>query len=175
MTVVEVLVSMVVITIGLVGLATVLPLSSRGVQTGNELSTATLLAEQRLEQVRAARWTAIPAVDCVGTSGVTAASWAFSGGSAPVTGASCPTAFSDETEAGSSALESTTRLPDPYGRYSRQVRIRPCDAPASECGVFDPALRMVIVRVSSSAVGPAADTTGTPSPAVELTTLVARR
>lgn len=175
MTVVEVLVSLAIITIGLVGLATVLPLSSRGLQTGNQLSTATWLAEQRLEQVRAAQWTAIPAEDCVGTSGATVASWSFSSGSAPVPGPSCsPADFTDETPAGSAALDSPTRLPDPYSQYVRQVRIRPCDAPASDCGVVAPSLRMVTVRVASFVPGFARHATPAPS-VVELTTLVARR
>lgn len=164
---VEVLVCVAVITIGLVGLATVLPLSSRGLQTGAQLSTATLLAEQRLEQVRAARWSAVPAVDCLGLSGASAASWSFSDGSAPVPEAGCSPAFADETEGG----DPPARLPDPYARYSRQVRVRPCDVPAANCSVVDPGLRMVIVRVSAPAVGPAA----TRPPVVELTTLVARQ
>jgi Tfp pilus assembly protein PilV len=171
MTLAEVLVSVAVVAIGLVGLATVLPLSARGVQVGAELSTATLLAEQRLEQVRAARWTATPPVDCVGTSGATTESWSFSGGSAPVAEASCPLAFTDETDEGALAADRPASLPDPYRRYSRQVRIRPCDAPASNCGVVDPGLRMVTVRVSA----PAVDAAATRPPVVELTTLVARR
>ncbi len=175
MTVVEVLVSLVIVTIGLIGLATVLPLSSRGVQTGNQLSTATLLAEQRLEQVRAAQWTAIPSVDCVGTSGATVTSWSFSSGRAPVpTGACFPAEFTDETPAGSEALDSPTRLPDPFSQYVRQVRIRPCDAPASDCGVVDPSLRLVTVRVASSIPGSARHAAPAAS-VVELTTLVARR
>jgi hypothetical protein len=170
MTVVEVLVSTAIVAIGLVGLAAMLPLSHRGVQAGNQLSTATLLAEQRLEQVRGARWTASPAVDCLGTSGATEATWAYSGGSAPVAGPPCsPASFADETAEEAVAPESPTRLPDPYGRYIRQVRIRPCDAPLSDCGVLDPALRMVTVRVSSALAGAPAP------PVVELITLVARR
>ena len=65
---VEILVAIAIIGIGLVGLAVVVPVASYGVQEGNQLSTATFLAEQRLEEVRNAPWAASPANDCLGVS-----------------------------------------------------------------------------------------------------------
>ena len=68
MTVAEILVALVIISIGLLGLASVVPISSYGIQEGNQMSTAAFLAEQRLEQVKTAVWEAQPAVDCLGVS-----------------------------------------------------------------------------------------------------------
>jgi Tfp pilus assembly protein PilV len=66
-TLAEILVATVVISIGLVGLAMVIPLSSYGVHEGNALSTATFLAEQKLEEIRNASWTSVPTEgDCLG-------------------------------------------------------------------------------------------------------------
>ncbi len=55
MTLVEILVGIVIIGVALVDLASVVPLSSYGIQTGNQVSQATVLTEQRLEQLRARR------------------------------------------------------------------------------------------------------------------------
>src|SRR5688572_17148749 len=67
LTLAEILVAVAILGIGLVGLAVVVPIASYGVQEGSQLSTATFLAEQRLEQIRNAPWTGTPANDCVGT------------------------------------------------------------------------------------------------------------
>ncbi len=75
MTLAESLVALVIIGIGLVGLASVVPLSSWGIQEGNQMTTSVFLAEQRLEQVKGMRWTAadagtgLVANDCLGSSG----------------------------------------------------------------------------------------------------------
>jgi len=169
LTLAEILVALAIISIGLVGLAAVVPISSYGIQEGNQMSTATFLAEQRLEQLRGAQWVATPAVDCLGSSGTTSSSWSFSGGSAPggISAGCSPANFNDESSTG-------TPLPTPYGRYARQVRIRPCDAAGSGCGVSDAALRMVTVRVSYTplqGIGGVA----TSQKFVELTMLIAER
>ena len=52
MSLAEILVASVVIAIGLVGLLSAVPLASYGIQEGRNLSTATFLANQRLEEVR---------------------------------------------------------------------------------------------------------------------------
>jgi Tfp pilus assembly protein PilV len=68
-TLAEILVATLIISVGLVGLAVVIPLSSYGVHEGNAMSTATFLAEQRLEEVRNTAWTTTPSAnDCLGTS-----------------------------------------------------------------------------------------------------------
>jgi type II secretory pathway pseudopilin PulG len=171
-TLAEILIALAIVGIGLVGLAAVVPISSYGLQEGNQLSTATFLAEQRIEQLKAAAWTATPAVDCLGTS----TSWSFSdAAAAPAPGGGCtPASFPDETPAGSTAAGPPTKLDDPHGSYTRQVRIRPCDAVGSSCGISDSNLRQATVRVSYvplQAVGGVA----TSAKSVELTMLLARR
>ena len=171
MTLTEILVALGIISIGLVGLASVMPISSYGIQEGNQVSTATFLAEQRLEQLKAAQWTWNPttgAVDCLGASGTDGSTWTFSGGNPPGSFASCAGAnFDDETP-------SSNPLPTPYNTYTRQARIRPCDAAGSGCGVSDATIRLVTVRASYTplqGVGGVATT----QEFVELSMLIARR
>ena len=65
-TVAEVLIAAAILALGLAALMSVVPVASYAVQDGNQTSTATFLAQQRLEQVRNATWDAI--TDCVGLS-----------------------------------------------------------------------------------------------------------
>ncbi len=151
MTLAEVLVALVIIAIGLVGLAAVLPISSYGIQEGNQMSQATFLAEQRLEQLKGMRWSKVPVNDCLGTSGTTASSWSFTGGTAPTSLLACsplnPPAAPYATVTYSDETPTSNPLASPYAKYTRKVRIQPCDAAGSQCGVTDPALRLVTVRV----------------------------
>jgi len=134
LTLAEILVAVAVIGLGLVGLAVVIPVSSYAVQEGNQLTTATFLAEQMVERARAAAWTGAPAADCLGVSTANAA---------PVpTGATCggatTTQFPDETSAAGVSG---------YPRYTRIVRVQDCGA--TPCaGVTDAALRLVTVTVT---------------------------
>jgi prepilin-type N-terminal cleavage/methylation domain-containing protein len=132
LTLVEILIALVVIGLGLVGLAVVVPVSSYGMQEGNQLSTATFLAEQRLERARAADWTVTPPADCLGVS---------VGDTAPVpTGATCggatTTLFPDEPVVGG------------YPGYGRVVRIRSCAVVACAGGVTHAGMRLVNVIVT---------------------------
>ena len=118
LTLAEILVAVAIIGLGLVGLAVVIPVSSYGVQEGNQLTTATFLAEQMVERARASAWTSSPAVDCLGVSGGNAA---LVPTGATCVGAAAPTAtqFPDETSgAGVSG----------YPRYTRIVRVTNCGA-----------------------------------------------
>ena len=65
-TLAEVLIAAAILSIGLAALLSVVPVASYAVQDGNQTSTATFLAQQRLEQVRNAAWTAL--IDCIGLS-----------------------------------------------------------------------------------------------------------
>jgi prepilin-type N-terminal cleavage/methylation domain-containing protein len=56
MTLAEVIIAVAIIGVGLVALSSAIPLGAYGVQEGNQLSTATFLANQRMEQVRNALW-----------------------------------------------------------------------------------------------------------------------
>jgi prepilin-type N-terminal cleavage/methylation domain-containing protein len=134
LTLAEILVAVAIIGLGLVGLAVVIPVSTYGVQEGNQLSTATFLAEQMIERARAAQWTSTPAVDCLGVS---------TGNAAPVpTGATCngltATQFPDETSSAGVAG---------YSQYQRIVRVTNC-ATSSCAGVSNAGMRLVAVTVT---------------------------
>jgi prepilin-type N-terminal cleavage/methylation domain-containing protein len=110
-TLVEVLAALAVIAIGIVGVAVVVPVAILGVHEGYQASTATFLAEQAMERVRALPWSESPAIDCLGLS---------LGDSSPIpSSATCRGATS-------------TQLPDePTGvsghpQYRRFVRVTSC-------------------------------------------------
>lgn len=165
MTLAEILVALVIITIGLVGLASVLPLSSYGIQEGNQLSTSTFLAEQRLEQLKGAQWTASPNTDCLGTSTNTSFG---AGGTAPsgLSGGCVPSNFNDESPA-------SNALATPYTSYTRQVRILDCTGGACFTG-SDATMRQVTVRVLYTPLQGIGGVS-TSQKFVELSTLMARR
>jgi prepilin-type N-terminal cleavage/methylation domain-containing protein len=137
-TLVEVLVATVVIGIGLVGLAVVIPVSIWGVHEANALSTATFLAEQRIEEVRGAAWTMTPSAnDCLGTAV----------GDAP-TSSTCTRTLPTPCVTG---MPCTTYADEPavtgYPGHSRTVRITDCAA--TPCaGVTHQAMRLVRVTVA---------------------------
>lgn len=151
MTLAEVLVALPIITIGLLALLSAIPLSTYATQEGRQTSTATFLANQRLEQVRNAQWSATchvdpvtlavgPGADVIDTLGVSAPS---------TTAPKDPTAavtFADE-----SSLVSTT-LPYSYAPYSRQVRIIDSVVAAPFCdplgNMSGTGIRQVTVTVS---------------------------
>jgi prepilin-type N-terminal cleavage/methylation domain-containing protein len=127
---IELLVAIAIIGIGLAGLGVVVPVASQGLQEGKQLSTATFLAEQRLEEVRGAAWTASPANDCLGVSA--------SAASAPVgtCGGAAVTTFPDEIDANG------------FTGYNRTVRITTCGAGGGCTGVVDPGMRLITVTVT---------------------------
>lgn len=116
MTLAEVLVALPIITIGLLALLSAIPLSTYATQEGSQTSTATFLANQRLEQVRNAQWLATcPAT--IDTLGVSASST-----SAPTSGGT--TTFADESP-----------MTGQYAAYTRQVRISDSVASTTTCNV----------------------------------------
>ncbi len=58
MTLAEVILAVAILSVGLVALSSAIPLAAYGIQEGNQLTTATFLANQRMEQVRNAQWQA---------------------------------------------------------------------------------------------------------------------
>jgi prepilin-type N-terminal cleavage/methylation domain-containing protein len=144
LTLAEILVAVAIVGIGLVGLMSVVPIATYGVQEGNQLSTATFLAEQGLEQVRNAVWTKVspPAplgdeFDCLGKGSAAAPSSTKCNRSAPTSclfGSSCLT-FPDEPS-----------IPG-FPGYSRTYRVIDCGTTACG-GVVDSNLRLAIVSVS---------------------------
>ena len=131
MTLVEILIAAAVLMVALVGLASGIPIASYGIQEGSQLTTATFLANQRLEQVRAAAWTSTPAVDNLGVSASATA--------APQSGG--VTRFPDESPVAA-----------PYTQYTRQVRITDCGAGLGCGGLVLPDLRQVTITVSYAPV-----------------------
>ncbi len=138
----EILVACVIIGVGLVALLSAVPTASFGVQEGRQLSTATFLANQRLEQVRNAQWVQCPVTDTLGVS---------ASASVAPTNAAALTTFPDESP-----------MAAPYGDYTRTVRItstQPDDACVGGVGGPNVGLRQVVVTVSyrpSTATGLAA-------------------
>jgi type II secretory pathway pseudopilin PulG len=126
MTLAEILVAVAIIGIGLVALAAAIPLAAYGIQEGNQLSTATFLANQRLEQVRNAIWS-VSGTDNLGVS-ATPSSPPQSGG---------VTTFPDETPVAA-----------PYSGYTRTVRIIDCSTGGGCGGIVANDMRQVIVTVS---------------------------
>jgi len=133
---VEILIAVAIIGVGLVGLFVVVPISSYGMQEGSQLTTATFLAEQRLEQVRNARWSGTPDVDCVGL-GPTAAP------TVPA-GKSC-TMGSSTLAAGSVTFADEASVTG-YTGYGRTVRIQDCGVTACT-GLTTADMRLVTVTV----------------------------
>jgi prepilin-type N-terminal cleavage/methylation domain-containing protein len=129
---IEVLVASAVIAVGFAGLTSMLALSSYAVREGRHRSVAVALADERAEQIRAARWDA--SGDCLGLSPSPA--------SAPVTDG-CPgrgasfSPFPDE-RAGS--------LPAPFESFAREVRVLACAA--GLCPLASDDLRLVSIAVS---------------------------
>ena len=156
-TVAEVLIASAILGVGLAALMGVVPVATYAVQDGNQTSTATFLAQQRLEQVRNAGWTG--AGDCVGLS---------AGGSAPA-----------PSPAGSCGATVVT-FPDEaavagFPQYARTVRIRECEAAhQAKCGtIMNPALRLITVTVSYRPISAAGGSSANTS--VTLEWLVAQR
>jgi hypothetical protein len=123
----EVLTALALVAIGLSALASAIPVAGSAVSEGAKLSTATFLAGARLEEVRAAAWSAAPPVDRLGVSSAPL--------SPPQSGGT--TTFADEPS-----------LPAPYAAYNRRIRILDCGLPPG-CGtVISARLRQVTVTVA---------------------------
>jgi prepilin-type N-terminal cleavage/methylation domain-containing protein len=128
MTLAEVLVALPIITIGLLALLSAIPLSTYATADGNQTSTATFLANQRLEQVRNAQWSA--------TCQVNPASGLVIPGAATVIdklGVSAPDTAPPKDPAAVVTFADESSVAAPYTRYSRQVRITEPAAAAPTC------------------------------------------
>jgi len=126
MTLAEILIAIAIIGVGLAALAAAIPLAGYGIQEGSQLSTATFLANARLEQAKNAAWTALPAVDNLGVS---------AGSAAPQS--SGTTTFPDENP-----------IAAPYTAYVRTVRVTDCGVGSGCAGITNANLRQVTVTVT---------------------------
>ena len=129
-TLAEVLIAAAILSIGLAALMAVVPVASYAVQDGNQTSAATFLAQQRLEQVRNAAWTALS--DCIGLSPNTTSPPAPS--PAGTCGATAVTYPDEATVSG-------------FAQYARTVRITDCGVTPCEA-VTSSAMRLVRVTVT---------------------------
>lgn len=152
MTVAEVIVALFIITVGLVGLMAAIPLSTSHIAEANRKTTAVFLAQQRVEQIKNARWTTVPAADTLGGAG--------SSGTAVVA------QWADEAAVAG------------YPAFQRQVRIRDCSV-APGCGMALHAtlatLRQVTVTVSFARMTGLGTLNSAPLETVQLVTYVARQ
>lgn len=157
LTLLEIMVAVAIIGVAVAGLGIVVPVALSGVRDGNQLSTATFLAEQALERARGAVWTASPPVDCLGLS---------SGDAAPVpAGATCPGVtgplFADEDAVSG------------HPQYRRAVRIATC-ATTPCAGVTTAGMRLVQVSVSYTPLTGAGGVSASPK-TIQLAWLVSQR
>jgi len=139
-TLVEVLLAAFVITIGLVGLLSVIPVGTFATTDGYRLSTATFLADQKLEEVRNMPWRSAPANDCLGVSASATA--------APTVpaGASCSLGGTTINAGGALPWFANESSITGFQGYTRNVRISTCTV--ALCGVADTTLRNVVVTVT---------------------------
>jgi len=139
-TLVEVLLAAFVITIGLVGLLSVIPVGTFATTDGYRLSTATFLADQKLEEVRNMPWRSAPANDCLGVSASATA--------APTVpaGASCSLGGTTINAGGALPWFANESSITGFQGYTRNVRISTCTV--ALCGVADTTLRKVVVTVT---------------------------
>ena len=165
MTVVEVIIALGVITVGLVALITAMPLSTSLIGESNLKTTATFLAQQRMEQIKNAQWTT--ATDTLG------------GGNSDGTGAVAQ--WPDENYdtiafPGAANCGATDRSGG--CRFRRQVRISDCSIvacsgiPTATAGINT--LRQVTVTVLFRPLAGTGMTQATEE-SVQLVTLIAKR
>ena len=168
-TLAEVLMAAAIIGIGLVGLLTVVPISSFAVYEGNGLTTATFLANQKMEEIKNGVWMQIPVNDCVGLS-------AANGNVAP-TSNTCTRTNPTVCNSGAACAIAADETPVAgYTGYNRTVRIVDCSTVAGGCGgVADANFRRVTVTVTYHAItGTGAGAAGSTKPTV-LTMNLSRR
>ncbi len=151
MTLAEVLIAAGIVTFGLVALIGVMPLSTSQIKEASLKTTATFLAQQRLEQIKNARWSLMNPPDTLGGGG--------SNGDAAVA------EWPDEAAVAS------------YPQFQRQVRIRDCSIDPG-CGIPVNAtastLRQVTVTVSFSPMTGVGMFSATPE-SVQLVTFITQR
>jgi len=163
LTLAEVVAAAMIVGIGLAGLMIVVPIGSFGLAEGNQLTTATFLAEERLEHVRNALWTSSPDNDCVGIGPMAAPTVPATKNctNGALTLAAGDVTFGDEPSVAA-----------PYTSYARTVRIHDC-ASTPCTGIATAGMRQVTVTISYrplTAAGVAAS-----DKSVTLTMLVAQR
>lgn len=143
-TLVEVLLAAFITTLALVGLLAVIPVASFAIGDGYRLSTATFLAEQKLEEARHMPWSTIPNNDCLGVSATATSAPTVPAGKTCTLGATTVNAGGALTWFADQGASSIPGFPG----YSRVVRITDCSVSACNNGITSSALRKVDVTVT---------------------------
>ena len=165
----EVIIALAIITVGLVGLMAAMPLSTSQIAESSLKTTAAFLAQQRLERIKNAQWTA--AVDALGGGG--------SNGSAAV-------AFWPDEDYDTISFPGAPNCgaTDRSGgcRFRRQVRIRDCNVaqavsqinpPSNNCPASATIRQVTTTVFFKPMTGPG--TLSATESFVQVTTLIARR
>ena len=150
-TVAEVLVAAVIVSLAFVALATIVPVATSAVQEGHQLSTATFLADQKMEQIRSLPWnptSLTTSYDCLGVSvsSTDAPTVPVASSSSSGTCTYGPTTVASGGTLPWLADESSTSITN-FNGYSRQVRVTDCGASTCFTGISDPGMRFVTVTV----------------------------
>ena len=166
----EVLLAAFIISVAFVTLLSVIPYSTAAVQSGNQMSTATFLADQKLEEAKHVPWTSTPDNDCLGYSNgnnaptVSPGKTCTLGGVVANPGQPLPWA----------ADQAATAIPN-FNGYSRNVRITDCTAVGScFAGIGDSAMRLVVVSVTYTPGVSTSSTAASPK-TVRVSMLIAQR
>jgi Tfp pilus assembly protein PilV len=143
-TVAEVLIAAVIVTLAFLALGRIVPIAGYAVQEGYQGSTATFLADQKLELIKDLPWVSAPANDCLGVS--------TSATAAPTVPAAATCTLGATTVNGGNALsweadENAVAITS-FNGYSRQVRVTDCGSGAGCMGIVDAGMRLVTVTVS---------------------------
>src|SRR5262249_4408033 len=142
-TLAEVLVCAAIVTIALVALLSVIPYSSAASQSGNQTSTPTFLANQKVAEAKSFPWPSAPVNDCRGLWANANAAPTVPAGGACTLGATNVAAgvalpwFADEGSAAITSPDGTRH----FDGYSRSVRIADCGAGAGCAGIVDAGMR----------------------------------
>ena len=166
----EVLLAAMIITIAFVTLLAVIPYSSAAVQSGSQISTATFLADQKLEEAKLVPWTATPDNDCLGVS---------NGSNAPSVPGGTSCTLGANVYNGGQALpwaadQNATQITN-FNGYSRTVRIRDCNLGGGCTGITDPGMRQVTVSVTYTPGFSVDSTTAVTSKTITATMIIAQR
>jgi prepilin-type N-terminal cleavage/methylation domain-containing protein len=140
----EVLLAALIITIAFTTLLSVIPYSSASVQSGNQISTATFLANQKLEEAKNVPWTGAPTNDCLGISA--------NANAAPTVPAGQTCTLNGVVVAAGGALpwaadQNSTAIAN-FNGYSRNIRVTNCGVGAGCTGIVDAGMRLVTVSVT---------------------------
>ena len=169
MTVAEVIIALGVITVGLLALITTMPLSTSSIAESNLKTTATFLAQQRLEQIKNAQW--CPTCGVAGAAVDTLGGGGSNGGPTAAVG-QWPDEAYDTIVIASGGVNAN------YPRFRREVRIADCSViSCSEIAIGTVSantLRQVTVTVSFWPLT-GTGTVGANEESVQVVTLIARR